>query len=114
MFAPKELVATGPAASRAAAVNLVVVVLPLVPDINATCRPAASIVSRRGSMVNPTLPPITDPSPRPLTRDRVAAVRSMAVANLARAGRLVTSSSHSSTHVSSGKSDTSPLPDDVH
>src|SRR6187549_3430713 len=86
MLAPKELVATGPSTPRAAAVNRVVVVLPLVPDTSAIARPAARFLSRSGSILRPIHPPITEPSPRPAARESAAAVRDTEVATLARRG----------------------------
>src|SRR5690349_15253973 len=86
MLAPKELVATGPSTPRAAAVNRVVVVLPLVPETNAIARPAARFRSRSGSILRPIHPPITEPSPRPAARESAAAVRDTEVATLARRG----------------------------
>src|SRR5256714_3820454 len=91
MLAPNELVATGPSTPRAAVVSRVVVVFPLVPDTRAICRPAARCASRSGSMINPSRPPITDPSPRPVARDSAAAPLDTVVASLARIGlRVVT------------------------
>src|SRR5690349_3284114 len=86
MLAPKELVATGPSTPRAAAVNRVVVVLPLVPETSAIARPAARFFSRSGSILRPIHPPITEPSPRPAARESAAAVRDTEVATLARRG----------------------------
>src|SRR5262245_61222625 len=86
MFAPNELVATVPRLPSAAAVSRVVVVLPLVPETSATCRPAARFASRFGSIIRPSLPPMTDPSPRPVTRDSTAAVRDTELASLVRSG----------------------------
>ncbi len=86
MLAPSELVATWPSTPIAAAVSRVVVVLPLVPETRATCRPAARWLSRSGSILSPIQPPITAPSPRPATRDSAAAVLDTEVASLARNG----------------------------
>src|SRR4051812_48538126 len=91
MLAPKELVATGPSTPSAAAVSRVVVVFPLVPETSAICRPVARCASRSGSMINPSRPPITEPSPRPVARDSAAAPLDTVVASLARNGlRVVT------------------------
>src|SRR5947207_7185202 len=91
MLAPRELVATGPSTPIAAAVSRVVVVLPLVPDTSAICRPEARWASRSGSMISPSRPPITEPSPRPVARDSAAAPRETVVASRARSGlRVVT------------------------
>src|SRR5690606_288921 len=87
MLAPNELVATGPSTPRAAVVRRVVVVLPLVPETSAIRRPAARWANRSGSISMPSRPPMTDPSPRPVARDRVPAVRDTALASLARNGR---------------------------
>src|SRR6266498_4952757 len=86
MLAPRLFVATSPSTPIAAAVSRVVVVLPLVPEISAICRPAARLASRFGSSISPILPPITEPSPRPAARDRAAALRDRELAILARSG----------------------------
>src|SRR6266536_5067172 len=91
MLAPNELVATGPRTPRAAVVSRVVVVFQLVPEISAISRPVARWASRSGSMIMPSRPPMTEPSPRPVARDSAAAPRDTEVASLARSGlRLVT------------------------
>src|SRR5690348_7533430 len=89
MLAPRLLVATGPSTPIAAAVSLVVVVFPLVPEMSAISRPAARFASRLGSIIMPILPPMTAPSPRPVARDRAAAPRDRVVATLARNGSLL-------------------------
>ena len=89
MLAPSELVATSPSTPSAAAVSRVVVVLPLVPEISAICRPAARLASRFGSIIRPILPPMTDPSPRPVARDSAAALRETDEASFDRSGFLV-------------------------
>src|SRR3954447_20146979 len=89
MLAPRLLVATGPSTPIAAAVSRVVVVLPLVPEISAISRPAASSASRLGSIMRPIRPPMTDPSPRPVARDSAAAPRDSEEASLARIGSLL-------------------------
>src|SRR4029450_5219622 len=81
MLAPKELVATGPSTPRRAAVNRVVVVLPLVADTRAMARPAARGASRCGAVFRPIQPP-----PRPAPPDTAAAVRDPELATLARRG----------------------------
>src|SRR5690606_39118834 len=86
MLAPNELVATGPSTPIAAVVSRVVVVLPLVPEISAIRRPAARWASRSGSISIPRRPPMTDPSPRPVARDRAPALRDTALASFARSG----------------------------
>ncbi len=86
MLAPNELVATSPSTPSAAAVSRVVVVLPLVPEINAILRPTARLASRFGSIMSPILPPMTAPSPRPVARDRAAALRETEVASFDRSG----------------------------
>src|SRR5262245_55307424 len=88
MLAPRLLVATGPSTPIAAAVSLVVVVFPLVPDTSAISRPAARFASRLGSTMSPIRPPMTEPSPRPVARESAAAPRVSDVANLARSGSL--------------------------
>jgi hypothetical protein len=86
MLAPYALVATRPSVPSAAAVSLVVVVLPFVPDTRATARPAARWLSSPGSILRPIQPPITEPSPRPAARERAAAVRETELATFARMG----------------------------
>src|SRR4051812_14154495 len=86
MLAPNELVATSPRTPSAAAVRRVVVVLPLVPEISAISRPAARLARRLGSIIRPILPPMTAPSPRPVARDRAAALRETDEASLDRSG----------------------------
>src|SRR5690554_5838275 len=86
MLAPNELVATGPSTPSAAVANRVVVVLPLVPETRAICRPAARWDSKSGSSISPIRPPMTDPSPRPVARDNAAAVRDTEPATFARRG----------------------------
>src|SRR5688572_30395211 len=87
MLAPSELVATSPSTPIAAATRRVVVVLPLVPETSATRRPAARWRSSSGSILRPSQPPITEPSPRPAARDSAAAVLDTEEATLARRGR---------------------------
>src|SRR5690242_4551984 len=89
MLAPRLLVATGPSTPIAAAVSLVVVVFPFVPEISAISRPAARLASRLGSIIMPILPPMTAPSPRPVARESAAAPRDRVVATLARSGSLL-------------------------
>src|SRR5262249_33506977 len=79
----------GPSTPIAAAVSLVVVVLPFVPETSAISRPAARLASRLGSIIRPILPPMTAPSPRPVARDSAAAPRDRGVATLARSGTLL-------------------------
>src|SRR5438046_138920 len=88
MLAPRLFVATSPSTPKAAAVSRVVVVLPLVPETSAICRPAARLASRFGSTISPIRPPMTEPSPRPVARDSAAALRVRDVASLVRRGSL--------------------------
>src|SRR5690606_28568838 len=88
MLAPNGLVATGPRTPTAAAVRRVVVVLPFVPLMRATRRPADSLSSSRGSTSRPIRPPMTEPSPRPVARDAAAAIRDTTHASPARSGSL--------------------------
>src|SRR3984957_13837946 len=70
MLAPNALDAIcWPRVPSAAVTSLVVVVFPLVPVTRMTCRPRASRESRSGFSRRPMTPPITDPSPRPASRD---------------------------------------------
>src|SRR5215468_11205084 len=84
MLAPNEFVATGPSTPSAAAVSRVVVVFPLVPEISAIRRPSARWVSRAGSIIMPIRPPMTEPSPRPATRERAATPLVTDAANVVR------------------------------
>src|SRR3954449_3913291 len=88
MLAPNELVATRPMCDNAAAASRVVVVLPLVPEISATARPEARCASSSGSILRPSHPPMTEPSPRPAALESAAAVFDTLVATLARKGIL--------------------------
>jgi hypothetical protein len=87
-LAPVRLVTTSvPAvAARAPASNRVVVVLPLVPETRTTWCPAENIVKARGSMAMMAWPPMTEPEPRPLARDRPANPVPTNAASLARHG----------------------------
>src|SRR3984885_16239378 len=70
MFDPVSLLTTSsPLAPSATASSLVVVVLPFVPLIRATRRPAVSRRSSCGSTLRPARPPATVPWPRPRRRD---------------------------------------------
>jgi hypothetical protein len=84
MFAPSAFDTTGPAARRASAISRVVVVLPFVAETSTTSRCCASRPSSSGSSLSATLPPITDPLPRPAARDTAAAALPAVTASLAR------------------------------
>ncbi len=84
MLAPSALETTGPAARSASAISRVVVVLPLVAETRTTSRCCASRARRSGSSLRATLPPITDPLPRPAARDTAAAAFPAVTASLAR------------------------------
>ena len=86
MLAPNALVATWPSTPSAAAVSLVVVVLPLVPETRATAARRRGGASSSGSILRPIQPPITEPSPRPAARESAAAVRETELATFARRG----------------------------
>ncbi len=86
MFAPSALETTGPAARSASAISRVVVVLPLVALTRTTSRCSARVFSRSGSSLSATLPPITDPLPRPAFWDSAAAILPAVTAIFARAG----------------------------
>src|SRR4051794_379001 len=87
MFAPNALVATSPSPLIAEAISRVVVVLPFVALSRTRLRSEASRVSSSGSSLSPILPPMTDPSPRPASRDILDAVRPSATASCDRSGR---------------------------
>src|ERR1700689_5167785 len=90
MLAPNALDAIcWPSVPSAAVISLVVVVLPLVPVTRMTCRPRASSESRSGFSLRPMIPPITDPSPRPASREARPAAPPTVVARRARRGRPV-------------------------
>src|SRR2546423_9161991 len=61
MFAPPTLVATAPPVDHAAANITVVVLLPLVPDTNATLRSAASRANASESAASAMRPPMMPP-----------------------------------------------------
>ncbi len=89
MFAPNAFEATScPSAPSAAVISRVVVVFPFVPVTSTIWRPTASRASRSGSRRSPMTPPITDPSPRPASRDMVPAAPPRVVARRARIGSL--------------------------
>src|ERR1700722_12185971 len=70
MFDPVSLLTTSsPWAPSATASSLVVVVLPFVPLIRATRRPAVNRRRSCGSTLRPARPPATVPWPRPRRRD---------------------------------------------
>src|SRR5262245_46390209 len=102
MFAPSEFVATSPSTPIAAAVSRVVGVFPLVPDTNAMSRPVERFARRSGSIISPSRPPITEPSPRPVTRDNAAAPRDTDDASLARSGFLVLTGARVADHAVPG------------
>src|SRR6516162_11423742 len=77
-----------PSAPSAAVISRVVVVLPLVPVTRTTWRPRASSDSRSGWRRRPMMPPMTEPSPFPASRETVAAAPPTVVASLARIGSL--------------------------
>src|SRR5580692_7207119 len=77
-----------PRGASAAVMSFVVVVLPLVPVTRTTWRPAASRDSRSGARRRPIMPPMTEPSPFPASRETVAAAPPTVVATLARIGSL--------------------------
>src|ERR1044072_5491930 len=83
MLAPSAWEAPGPAARSASAISRVVVVLPLVADTRITSRWFASLLSRSGSRRRATLPPITDPLPRPAAFDTAAAALPAVTAHFA-------------------------------
>src|ERR1022692_3006122 len=90
MLAPKALEATSwPSEPIAAVTGRVVVVFPLVPVTSTICRPTASCLSRSGATRRPTTPPMTDPSPRPVSRDTLPAASPRVVATRARIGSLL-------------------------
>ena len=87
MFAPNALVATSwPSAPSAAVISRVVVVFPLVPVTSTTCRSADSSCSRFGSSRRLSTPPMTDPSPRPVSREARPATLPTKMASRARSG----------------------------
>ncbi len=89
MLAPNAFEATcTPSALSAAVISRVVVVLPLVPVTRTIWRSAASIESSPGSTRRPMTPPMTDPSPRPASRDIRPAAPPSVVATRARIGSL--------------------------
>ena len=65
-----------------------VVVLPLVPETRATCRPAENLSSASGSMARMAWPPTTEPDPRPVARERAPIPPPTAAASRVRSGRL--------------------------
>src|SRR5450759_3800620 len=69
MLAPPALLATGPRVASAATSSRVVVVLPLVPETQATTRSAASSTSSPGCSSSVIRPPITSPEPRRSSRE---------------------------------------------
>ena len=69
-LAPSTFEATvDPPAEHAAASSAVVVDLPFVPETTAMRRPAASSSSASGASASVTFAPMTDPPPRPMSRD---------------------------------------------
>ncbi len=90
MLAPNALLATSwPSALNAAVISRVVVVLPLVPVTRTIWRPAASSLSSSGSTRRPSTPPMTDPSPRPVSCETRPAAPPIPVARRARSGSLL-------------------------
>ena len=89
MLAPNAFEAMcSPSGASAAVTRRVVVVLPFVPVTRTTCRSCASMASSPGSSRSPMTPPITEPSPRPASRETLLAAPPTLVASLARKGSL--------------------------